>query len=210
MHIVFSDLEGVFVPEIWINLAEKTGIEAFSLTTRDIPDYNELMNYRIDQMRKSSLTIHDIHDVVSRMKPLAGAKPFLDWLRSVTQIIVLSDTFVEFTAPLMVQLNFPTLLCHTLSTDAKGRITAYHIRTENAKKAAVEAFRGLNYETIAMGDSYNDTAMLSVAHHGILFRPPENVAAEFPQFPVFQSYDDLRVIYTKLLGLSPTNKATGP
>jgi len=210
MHIVFSDLEGVFVPEIWINLAEKTGIEAFSLTTRDIPDYNELMNYRIDQMRKSSLTIHDIHDVVSRMKPLAGAKPFLDWLRSVTQIIVLSDTFVEFTAPLMVQLNFPTLLCHTLSTDAKGRITAYHIRTENAKKAAVEAFRGLNYETIAMGDSYNDTAMLSVAHHGILFRPPENVAAEFPQFPVFQSYDDLRVICTKLLGLSPTNKATGP
>jgi len=208
MHIVFSDLEGVFVPEIWINLAEKTGIEAFSLTTRDIPDYNELMNYRIEQMRKSSLTIHDIHDVVSRMKPLAGAKPFLDWLRSVTQIIILSDTFVEFTAPLMVQLNFPTLLCHTLSTDAKGRITAYHIRTENAKKAAVEAFRGLNYETIAMGDSYNDTAMLSVAHHGILFRPPENVAAEFPRFPVFQSYDDLRVIYTKLLGLSPTNKAT--
>jgi len=209
MHIVFSDLEGVFVPEIWINLAEKTGIEAFSLTTRDIPDYNELMNYRLEQMRKSSLTIHDIHDVVSRMKPLAGAKPFLDWLRSVTQIIVLSDTFVEFTAPLMVQLNFPTLLCHTLSTDAKGRITAYHIRKENAKKASVEAFRELNYETIAMGDSYNDTAMLSVAHHGILFRPPENVAAEFPQFPVFQSYDDLRVIYTKLLGLSPTNKATG-
>lgn len=209
MHIVFSDLEGVFVPEIWINLAEKTGIEALTLTTRDIPDYDKLMTHRLNLMEKHNLTLHDIQRVVSEMEPLEGAKSFLDWLRRVTQVIVLSDTFVEFAAPLMAKLGFPTLLCHTLSTDAKGRITAYHIRKESAKKAAVVAFRGLNYETIAMGDSYNDTAMLTAADHGILFRPPENVVAEFPQFPIFENYDDLKIIYTKLLGLTPTDEADG-
>lgn len=208
MQIVFSDLEGVFLPEIWITLAQKTGIDELTLTTRDIPDYDELMRYRLKLMKKHNLTLHDIREVVSQMEPLEGAKSFLDWLRSVTQVIVLSDTFVEFVTPLIVKLNFPTLLCHNLSIDAKGCITAYHIRKENAKKAAVEAFRELNYETIAMGDSYNDTAMLSAADHGILFRPPENVVAEFPQFPVFETYDDLKIIYTKLLGLAPTNEET--
>ncbi len=209
MHIVLSDLEGVFLPEIWINLAQHTGINDLTLTTRDIPDYNELMRNRLALMDQHNLTLHDIQRVVTQMRPLEGAKSFLDWLRSVTQVIILSDTFIEFVTPLIAQLDFPTLLCHTLSTDSKGRITAYHIRKEGAKKAAVEAFRGLNYETVAMGDSYNDTAMLTAADHGILFRPPENVVAEFPQFPAFTTYDDLKIIYTKLLGLSPTDKATG-
>lgn len=209
MQIVFSDLEGVFLPEIWITLAQKTGLDELTLTTRDIPDYDELMRYRLNLMKKHNLTIHDIREVVSQMEPLEGAKPFLDWLRSVTQVIVLSDTFVEFVTPLIVKLNFPTLLCHTLSIDSKGRITAYHIRKENAKKAAVEAFRGLNYETIAMGDSYNDTAMLTAADHGVLFRPPENVVKEFPQFPVIETFADLKTIYTKLLGLKPAIDAAG-
>ena len=208
MQIVFSDLEGVFLPEIWITLAQKTGLDELTLTTRDIPNYDELMRYRLNLMKKHNLTIHDIRGVVSQMEPLEGAKPFLDWLRSVTQVIVLSDTFVEFATPLIAKLNFPTLLCHTLSVDDKGSITAYHIRKKHAKKAAVDAFRGLNYETIAMGDSYNDTAMLAAADHGILFRPPKNVVDEFPQFPVFETFDDLRIIYKKLLGLAPTDEKT--
>jgi phosphoserine/homoserine phosphotransferase len=192
VQIACLDLEGVLVPEIWINVAERTGIDALRRTTRDEPDYDVLMRGRLRILAEHRLGLADIQQVIAGMQPLPGAADFLAWLRERFQVVVLSDTFYEFAEPLMVQLGRPTLLCHRLETDAAGRIVAYHIRLPDQKRRAVQAFRGLNFRVVAVGDSYNDTAMLAEADAGILFRPPQNVIDEFPQFPVTRSYDDLR------------------
>ena len=192
MYIVCSDLEGVFVPEIWINVAQKTGIEQLRLTTRDISDYDELMGHRLSVMDANNLKIGDITSVIQTMEPLEGARAFLDWLRSKTQVVILSDTFTQFAGPLMAKLGWPTLLCHTLSIGKDGTVTGYNIRIENSKHKAVKAFQDLNYKVLAMGDSYNDIAMLKAADTGILFDPPENVMADHPDLPVCSSYDQLR------------------
>ncbi len=186
------DLEGVLVPEIWINVAEKTGIDALRRTTRDEPDYDVLMRGRLEILDQHGLTIHDIQRVIAGMGPLDGAAAFLDWLRERHQVVILSDTFYEFAAPLMKQLGYPCLFCHSLTIDGDGRVTNYELRIADGKRKAVQAFRQLNFSTIAAGDSYNDTTMLSEADAGILYRPPDNVIADFPQFPVARDYDTLR------------------
>jgi phosphoserine/homoserine phosphotransferase len=192
VQLVCLDLEGVLVPEIWITFAERTGIPELRLTTRDEPDYDKLMRYRLDLLRRHKLGLPDIQAVIAGMGPLDGARDFLDRLRQRYQVVMLSDTFYEFGMPLMAQLGMPTLFCHRLETDAQGFVVAYHLRMPNQKAAAVKAFRGLAFQVIAAGDSYNDTAMLIEAHAGILYRPPQNVIAEFPQFPVVKDYAALR------------------
>lgn len=199
MRIVCSDLEGVFVPEIWINVAERTGIADLRLTTRDISDYDELMQYRLRILEKHHLKITDITDVIATMQPLEGAVSFLDWLRSQVSVIVVSDTFTQFAGPLMAHLGRPTLFCNTLEIDPDGTVTGYRLRQKDGKRKAAQALKSLNYEVIAMGDSYNDITMLTEADRGILFRPPDNVVAEFPQFPVTTDYEQLREVLTPLL-----------
>lgn len=200
MHVVCSDLEGVFVPEIWINVAERTGIKELRLTTRDISDYDVLMKRRLAILKENGLKIDDITDVIAGMEPLEGAREFLDWLRSVTQLIVVSDTFMQFAGPLMKKLGWPTLFCHELIIGHDRSVAGYRLRQADSKRHAVVALKGLNYKVIAMGDSYNDTNMLHAADTGILFRPPENVIREFPQFPVVQDYQELRPLIEQALG----------
>jgi phosphoserine / homoserine phosphotransferase len=192
VQIVCLDLEGVLVPEIWIAFSERTGIAELRRTTRDEPDYDKLMRFRLDLLRRHKLGLRDIQQVIAGMAPEPGARQFLDALRLAYQVVILSDTFYEFAMPLMAQLGFPTLFCHRLEADAEGFVAAYHLRLPDQKRAAVKAFKALNFKVIAGGDSYNDTAMLGEAHAGILFRPPQNVVAEFPQFPVVQDYAGLR------------------
>jgi phosphoserine / homoserine phosphotransferase len=192
VQIVCLDLEGVLVPEIWIAFAERTGIPELRRTTRDEPDYDKLMRFRLDLLRHHRLGLADIQQVIAGMAPEPGARQFLDSLRLAYQVVILSDTFYEFAMPLMAQLGLPTLFCHRLQADASGFVAAYHLRLPDQKRAAVRAFKGLNFKVIAGGDSYNDTAMLGEAHAGILFRPPQNVVVEFPQFPVVQDYPALR------------------
>lgn len=192
MNIVCLDLEGVLVPEIWVNLAELTGIDAFRATTRDISDYNELMTLRLADMDRHGLGLADIQAVVARLEPLEGAREFLDGLRADYQVIILSDTFYEFARPLMAQLGWPTLFCHSLDVSEDGRITDFIIRLEDHKCATVHALRGLNFTIVAAGDSYNDTRMLGAADQGIFFRPPPEIATEFPQFAVTEDYSALR------------------
>jgi len=192
VELACLDLEGVLIPEIWINFAERTGIDELRLTTRDIPDYDELMTKRLGILAEHELGIADIQDVISGMAPLEGAPDFVDWLRERFQVVILSDTFYDFAAPLMRQLGFPTLFCHKLGIDEQGCIASYHLRLPDQKRKAVQAFHELNFRVIAAGDSYNDTTMLGEADAGILFRPPDNVIREFPQFPVTRSYDELR------------------
>lgn len=192
MQIVCLDMEGVLVPEIWIAFSERTGIPELRRTTRDEPDYHKLMRYRLDILAQHKLGLSDIQAVIAGMGPMEGCKDFLDGLRSRYQVVILSDTFYEFAAPLMVQMGMPTLFCHRLETDANGRLTGYRLRQPDQKRAAVRAFKSLNFKVIAAGDSYNDTSMLLEADAGILMHPPENVAREFPQFPVVRSYTDLR------------------
>ncbi len=199
MYIVCSDLEGVFVPEIWINVAEKTGIEELRLTTRDIPDYDVLMRKRLGILDQHNLKIKDITDVIATMSPLDGAVEFLDWLRSKVSVIVVSDTFAQFAGPLMKQLGYPALFCNTLTIESDGRVSGYTLRQKDGKRKAADALKSLNYKIIAMGDSYNDITMLKTADHGILFRPPQNVIDEFPEFPVTRTYDELRPIMEKFL-----------
>ena len=199
MHIVCADLEGVFVPEIWINVAEKTGIEALRLTTRDILDYDVLMKKRIELLKTNHLKLKDIKAVIDTMAPLEGALEFINWLRSVTQVIILSDTFVQFAGPLMRKLGWPTLFCHTLTIDSDGYIIGYNLRQKESKRGAVEALKQLNFKVIAMGDSYNDITMLKAADKGILFHPPDNVKAEFPEFQVSFGYDTLKTIISDTL-----------
>jgi len=191
VKIACLDLEGVLVPEIWINVAERTGIEALRRTTRDEPDYDRLMKGRLAILAQNGLGLRDIQQVIAGMSPLEGASEFLNWLRERFQVVVLSDTFYDFAAPLMAQLGHPTLFCHTLETDDAGRIVDYQIRLADHKRRAVQALHELNFRVIAAGDSYNDTAMLREAEAGILFRPPDNVIEEFPQFPVTRTYDEL-------------------
>lgn len=200
MHIICSDLEGVFVPEIWINVAERTGIDELRLTTRDISDYDVLMKRRLSILDANGLKLKDITEVIATMDPLPGARAFLDWLRSRTQVVVVSDTFVEFALPLMEKLGWPTLLCHSLTIDDSGAIVGYNLRQSDGKRKVAQAFKELNYQVLAMGDSYNDVSMLKEAYQGILFRPPQNVIDEFPQFPVTTEYEELKDIFGKVLG----------
>jgi len=197
MEIACLDLEGVLIPEVWINVAERTGIEALRATTRDIPDYDVLMRQRLHILDENGLGLREIQDVISAMEPLEGALEMLDWLRERFQVVILSDTFYEFAEPFMRQLNWPTLLCHKLVIDDKGRVSDYRIRQKDPKRQCVRAFQQLNYRCIATGDSYNDTTMLSQAEAGVLFRPPENVIEEFPQFPVAKNYEELRQAFAK-------------
>ncbi|HBE92358.1 MAG TPA: bifunctional phosphoserine phosphatase/homoserine phosphotransferase ThrH [Gammaproteobacteria bacterium] len=195
MKLACLDLEGVLVPEIWINVAERTGIKDLRLTTRDIPDYDELMRHRLSVLDQHDLKLSDIQAVINDMGPLEGASDFLDWLRESFQIIILSDTFYEFGMPLMAQLGYPSLFCHKLAI-RDDHIVDYRLRQKDQKREAVKAFHGLNYKVIAAGDSYNDTSMLGEADAGILFCPPQNVIDEFPQFPVTNDYDELRNAFT--------------
>ena len=192
MQLVCLDLEGVLVPEIWIEFAERTGIPELRRTTRDEPDYDKLMKFRLNLLRQHKLGLRDIREVISGTRPLAGAKEFLDTLRRDFQVIILSDTFYEFAMPLMAQLGMPTLMCHKLEADANGMLVNYHLRMPNQKMEAVRRFKEINFKVIAAGDSYNDTAMLTEADAGILFCPPQNVINEFPQFPVTRNYAELR------------------
>jgi phosphoserine/homoserine phosphotransferase len=193
MIVTCLDLEGVLVPEIWIAFAEKTGIKNLRLTTRDIPDYDELMRGRLKILNENNLKLSDIKEVIGGIAPLPGAKEFLSWLQSEFQVIILSDTFSQFAGPLMAQLNHPTLFCHDLIVDETGRIADYRLRIPDAKTKAVAALKGLNLKVIAAGDSYNDTGMLKEADVGILFRAPDNVVQEFPQFPVTKTYEEFKI-----------------
>jgi phosphoserine/homoserine phosphotransferase len=186
------DLEGVLVPEIWINVAVKTGIEELKLTTREMPDYDALMKRRLAILSEHKLTIADIQEVIDKMGPMEGASGFLAWLRERCQVIILSDTFYQFALPLMRQLGMPTLFCNQLEIDGSGRILAHHMRLQSQKKQSVAAFKTLNFFTIAAGDAYNDTAMLGEADAGFFFRPPDHLPKEFPQFPVTQTYAELQ------------------
>ena len=192
MEIACLDLEGVLVPEIWIGVAQKTGIEALAATTRDIPDYDVLMKQRLALLDQHGLGLPDMQEVISTMAPMPGAKEFIDWLKERFQLIILSDTFYEFSQPLMRQLDFPTLFCHRLVADESGRIVDYKLRQKDPKRESVKALHGLNFRVIASGDSYNDTTMLEEADAGILFRAPANVIEEFPQYPAVESYEELR------------------
>ena len=197
MEIACLDLEGVLVPEIWIGFAEKTGISELRATTRDIPDYDVLMKQRLKLLRENNLGLSDIQNVISTMSPMEGAIDFVAWLKERFQVVILSDTFYEFSEPLMRQLNFPTLFCHRLIVDSGGVITDYKLRQEDPKRQCVKAFHKLNFRVIASGDSYNDTTMLSEAEAGILFRAPSNVVEEFPQYPSVGNYEELKKEFIK-------------
>ncbi len=198
--IVTLDLEGVFTPEIWIAVSETTGLPALRLTTRDESDYDKLMRFRIAILEEQGITLSQIQDVIANMGLMPGAREFLDWLRSRTQAIILSDTFYEFAAPLMAQLGQPTLFCNMLEVDERDMITGYQLRIPDGKREAVLALKALNFRVIASGDSYNDMTMLQEADHGILFRPPPNVIADYPQFPVTTEYGELKQRFEALLG----------
>ncbi len=192
MEIVCLDLEGVLIPEIWVNFAQHTGIDALKATTRDIPDYDELMKMRLSELKKHQLNILDIEAVINQMSPMPGARAFVDWLKANFQLVILSDTFYEFAKPLMAQLGYPTLFCHRLDINKTNhQVDDYKIRIADPKRKAVIGFHDLNFKVFAAGDSYNDTSMLSEADAGFLFKPPQNVIDEFPQFPVTKSYFEL-------------------
>lgn len=197
MELACLDLEGVLVPEIWIDFAERTGIEALKATTRDIPDYDVLMKQRLQLLNENNLRLQDIQRVIADMSPLEGASEFINWLRQRFQVIILSDTFYEFSSPLMAQLGWPTLFCHKLEVDGQGRVVDYKLRQKNPKQKSVEAFQSLNYRVIAAGDSYNDTTMLGAAEVGILFHAPQNVKDEFPQFEAVDTFLDLKKAFLK-------------
>ena len=199
MYIVCSDLEGVFVPEVWINVAEKTGIPELRRTTRDEPDYDKLMRFRMKILDEHGLKLHDIQQVIAQIRPLPGALDFIAWIKERTQLIVVSDTFIQFADPMMQQLGRPTLFCHSLEMDDTNRIIDYKLRQKDPKRKAVEALQSLRYQVIAMGDSYNDTSMLTQADVGILFRPPQNVINDFPQFSVTNDYRELQEILRQYL-----------
>lgn len=197
MELACLDLEGVLIPEIWIAFAEETGIEELKATTRDIPCYDELMQQRLRILDEHGLKLPQIQETISKLEPLEGAVEFVNWLRERFQVVILSDTFYEFSQPLMRQLGFPTLLCHKLEVDEGGRITDYTLRQKDPKRQSVRAFQLLNYRVISAGDSYNDTTMLKQAEAGILFHAPDNVIAEFPQFPAVHTYEDLKKEFIK-------------
>lgn len=199
MDIVCSDLEGIFTPEIWINFAEITGIEELRLTTRDISDYDVLMKRRLTILQENNLKLDDIQAVIAKMEPLEGALGFLDWLRSMMQVIIVSDTYVEFAGPLMEKLGRPTLFCNTLSKAADGSISGYNLRQPDGKKKVALALKTLNYRVIAIGDSYNDITMLKAADHAILYCPPGNVKKEYKEFPTVLNYAELKNQLLKII-----------
>ena len=201
--IACLDLEGVLVPEIWINVSERTGIKELRRTTRDEPDYDKLMKWRLGILDQHKLKLADIQAVIGSMKPLDGAGEFLDWLRDRCQVIILSDTFYQFALPLMRQLGHPTLFCNNLEMDGNGRIVNYHMRQPDQKRQSVKALKTLKFTIVAAGDSYNDTPMLAEADAGILFCPPDNIIKEFPQFPVARTYAELRGHFSKAAGFKP-------
>lgn len=192
MYIFCSDLEGVWVPEVWVNVARITGIAELRLTTRDISDYDVLMKQRIRILQEHHLTLQDIQQVIGSIEPLPGAKEMLDWIRSASPIHIVSDTFIEFASPLMAQLGQPSLFCNHLSVSKEGIITDYHLRQKDQKREVVKALRNLNYQVVAFGDSYNDISMLQEADAGILFSPPQCVMDDYPQFPVVMDYTGLK------------------
>jgi len=201
MFVVCLDLEGVFTPEIWEFVAVDTKIEKLSLTTRDFPDYDVLMKQRLEILKENEISLYDIQKTIGNMELLPGAAEFLEWLRSNTQVIFLTDSFIEFIQPFAKKLNYPMIFCHDLEIDKEGFITNYKLRLRDMKKNTVEAFKKLNYKTIAVGDSYNDIGMLNEADYGILFRPPDNVKEEFPQFLVTTKYTDLKKFISNHLGI---------
>ena len=195
--IVCLDLEGVLVPEIWVNFAIKTGIEELKITTREMPDYDALMTRRLSILDQHGLTLADIQSVIDAMGPMEGAAEFIAWLRERTQVIILSDTFYEFALPLMRQLGYPTIFFFLLEIGPTGRIVHYKLRQPNQKKHAVAALKNLNFRVMAAGDAYNDTAMLGEAHAGFFFRPPDHLPKEFPQFPVTKTYAELQARFAE-------------
>ena len=199
MNFLCSDLEGVFVPEVWINVAEKTGIPELRRTTRDEPDYGKLMRFRMGILRENGLKLKDIQDVIATIRPLEGALELLEWIKQRVPMVVVSDTFTQFASPLLEQLNRPTLFCNELVIDGDGFIADFQFRQHDQKRKVVQALQNLNYIVTAMGDSYNDTSMLSQAEYGILFRPPENVVRDFPQFPVAKDYEGLKSLIEEIL-----------
>jgi phosphoserine / homoserine phosphotransferase len=199
MNFLCSDLEGVFVPEVWINVAEKTGIPELRRTTRDEPDYGKLMRFRMGILREKGLKLKDIQDVIATIRPLDGAVELLDWIKQRVPMVIVSDTFTQFADPLMAQLGRPTLFCNELIIDGDGFIADFQMRQHDQKRKVVQALQNLNYIVIAMGDSYNDTSMMSQAEYGILFRPPENVVRDFPQFPVAHDYEGLKNLIGEIL-----------
>ena len=201
MFVVCLDLEGVFTPEIWEFVAVDTKIEKLSLTTRDFPDYDVLMKQRLEILKENEISLYDIQKTIGNMELLPGAAEFLEWLRSNTQVIFLTDSFIEFIQPFAKKLNYPMIFCHDLEIDKDGFITNYKLRLRDMKKNTVEAFKKLNYKTIAVGDSYNDIGMLNEADYGILFRPPDNVKEEFPQFLVTTKYTELKKFISNHLGI---------
>jgi phosphoserine/homoserine phosphotransferase len=197
MEIACLDLEGVLVPEIWIEFANKTGIDELKATTRDIPDYDVLMKQRLALLDQHGFKLQDIQDVIATLSPLEGAAEFVNWLRERFQVIILSDTFYEFSQPLMRQLGFPTLFCHRLVTNDEGRVVDYKLRQADPKRQSIRALQTIYYRTIAAGDSYNDTTMLAEADAGILFHAPQNVIEEFPQFPAVHTFEELKKEFIK-------------
>ncbi len=199
MNIVCFDMEGVFTPEIWVNVAKKTGIDTLRITTRDEPDYDKLMRYRITILEENGITLQYIQEVISSLELLPGARDFFDRVRAMAQVIVVTDSFVEFAMPFIVKLGRPLVLCHNLEVDSRGMITGYKIRQPDPKRRVVEAFQGLRYRVIGIGDSYNDMGMIEQADQGILFRPPDNVVKDYPQYPVTTQYGELERMIAKAL-----------
>ncbi len=199
MKIICADMEGVFTPEIWIKVSQKTGIDDLKLTTRDISDYDVLMQRRLRIMAANGLKLKDITDVIETMEPLEGALDFLNWVRERTQVIIVSDTYVEFAKPLLRKMGWPTLFCNALTIAADGAIRDYNLRQKDGKRKTVQSLKRLNYQTIGVGDSYNDITMLKEAHDGVLFRPPESICNEYPELPTTYEYDELKAILDQLL-----------
>ncbi|MGC8804190.1 MAG: bifunctional phosphoserine phosphatase/homoserine phosphotransferase ThrH [Bacteroidales bacterium] len=194
-----SDLEGVWVPEVWINVARITGIDELKLTTRDINDYDKLMRHRITILHEHKISLKDIQQVIGQIKPLEGAREMLNWIRQVSQIAIVSDTFIEFATPLMAQLDYPTLFCNSLVVNDDGMIVDYKLRQKDQKREVVKALKQLQYKVIAFGDSYNDISMLQEADEGILYSPPDNVKKDYPVFPVANNYSELKNYILKYL-----------
>jgi phosphoserine/homoserine phosphotransferase len=197
MNIACLDFEGVLVPEIWIGLAQRTGIDDLKVTTRDIPDYDELMTYRLELLRKHNLRFADVQAAADALEPLEGAQDFLFWLRKEFQVVILSDTFYELAGPLVSKLGYPTMLCHRLEIDDDNRLVGYRLRQKDPKRASVKAFKSLNYKILSAGDSYNDISMLQESDFGMLFCPPEKVVADFPEFTIARNYAELKTGFTQ-------------
>ncbi|MFX0072348.1 MAG: bifunctional phosphoserine phosphatase/homoserine phosphotransferase ThrH [Candidatus Hermodarchaeota archaeon] len=201
MFLVFFDLEGVFIPEIWINVAIRTGIDKLNLTTRDINNFNLLMKYRLKILKEYQISLEEIQNIVKNMELINGAREFYDWIRTIAQIIIISDNFIEILWPIIEKLDFPLIFCHNLEIDKNNMITNYHLRLRDMKKKTVKMFKKLNYDIIAVGDSYNDIGMLLEAEYGILFRPPEKIVKKFPEIHAIREYTQLQQVLANHLGL---------